>query len=188
MQKILILYKSKYGATKKYVDMLCQNLTPPDYQCTATDTRNYRQLNLGEYDWIIFAGGLYARSIAGIDILRDNYQYFAKKNIIIFCVGISEFNEDFCQDIRHHNLKGPLRNIPMFYGRGEWNESVLTVKDRFLCMTMRGLVAKRDPEAIEPWMTCLLRGPEESCSYVDPSYLEAITKYIKLKNVKQRHK
>ncbi len=53
--KTLILYKSKYGATKKYVDMLKDEL-----DCDIQKTDDFKKAEAEQYDCIIFAGGIYA--------------------------------------------------------------------------------------------------------------------------------
>lgn len=49
MGKILVLYKSKYGATKKYADMLKDELS-----CDILAVNDYRKAVLDEYDWVHF--------------------------------------------------------------------------------------------------------------------------------------
>ena len=53
MNDVLVLYKSKYGATKKYVDMLKKEL-----DCDVYEMNTYNEKNLEKYDWIIFASGI----------------------------------------------------------------------------------------------------------------------------------
>ena len=88
MTKILILYKSKYGATKKYVDMLSA-----EFPCDIYELKSYKGNDFSQYDWIIFAGGIYASGISGLNTLRKNYRNIPHKKMIIFCVGASPFDE-----------------------------------------------------------------------------------------------
>ena len=59
MSRGIILYQSKYGATKKYVDWLVEELGY-DY----AETKNSKVANLLNYDVIILGGGVYASGIA----------------------------------------------------------------------------------------------------------------------------
>ena len=59
-------------------------------------------------------------------------------------------------DIKDHNLKNDLQNIPAFYGRGAWDEENMTLKDRALCKLLQKAVAKKPPDTYEPWMQALM--------------------------------
>lgn len=48
--KVVVLYKSKYGAAKKYVEILKEMLP-----CDAFEAKNYRDVALAAYDWILFS-------------------------------------------------------------------------------------------------------------------------------------
>ena len=67
MSRGIILYQSKYGATKKYVDWLVEELGY-DY----AETKNSKVANLLNYDVIILGGGVYASGIAGLQFLKKN--------------------------------------------------------------------------------------------------------------------
>ena len=51
-EHILILYKSKYGATKKFVDMLSA-----EFPCDIYEQKSYKGNDFSQYDWIIFCVG-----------------------------------------------------------------------------------------------------------------------------------
>ena len=99
MNKGLILYKSKYGATKKYVDMLSEEL-----DCDIVEIGNHSKVVFKQYSWIVFTGGIYASGISSLDVLRKSYQQI-KSTIAIFCVGASPFDEKAFEEIKNHNLK-----------------------------------------------------------------------------------
>lgn len=67
MSRGIILYQSKYGATKKYVDWLVEELGY-DY----VETKDAKVANLLNYDVIILGGGVYASGIAGLQFLKKN--------------------------------------------------------------------------------------------------------------------
>lgn len=182
MDKILILYKSKYGATKEYVDMLCQ-----EFDCDVSDAKSFRQVDLDNYNWVIFAGGLYANSMAGLDILEKNFSMFENKNLALFCVGASPCNEKSCLEIRHHNLRGNLKNLPMFYGRGRWNEDILNLKDRFFIGSLRKFIDKKPTDSVPAWLQDLLNSDHITSDWIDRAYLTPLIKYIKLKNANKKY-
>ena len=67
MSRGIILYQSKYGATKKYVDWLVEELGY-DY----IETKEAKVAKLLNYDVIILGGGVYASGIAGLQFLKKN--------------------------------------------------------------------------------------------------------------------
>ena len=82
MSKILIMYQSKYGATKKYAEWLSEDLS-----CDLIETKKADINKIKEYDTIILGGGIYASGIAGISFLKKNYEKLADKKIVVFAVG-----------------------------------------------------------------------------------------------------
>lgn len=48
-------------------------------------------------------------------------------------MGASSFDEKALEEVKSHNLKENLKEIPLFYARGAWNENTMTFRDRTLC-------------------------------------------------------
>lgn len=173
MDRGLVLYKSKYGATKKYADMLQAEL-----RCDLGETRRIREFALEAYDWIVFAGGIYASGIAGLDALRKVYPQIKRQKIAVFCVGAAPFDEKAFAEVKAHNLKGNLDGIPVFYGRGAWDEGKMTWRDRTLCKMLQKAVAKKALEDQEPWMTGLLSAAGQKADWTDRAYLLPLLAYL----------
>ena len=173
MNPILILYRSKYGATKRYAELLKEEI-----DCNVFDVKDFRKSDLKNYDRIIFAGAIYASGISGLNFLRQNYKDLRDKKTAVFCVGASPLDETALSGIKEHNLKGELKNIPLFYGRGAWDEESMTFKDRTLCKMLQKMVSKQDPESCEPWMKALLSAVGQKCDWTDRKYLIPLIEYI----------
>ena len=67
MSKGIILYQSKYGATKKYAEWLVEKT---GYDCV--ETKSVKAAHLQKYDVIVLGGGVYASGIAGLHFLKKN--------------------------------------------------------------------------------------------------------------------
>ena len=67
MSELLVLYKSKYGSTKRYVQWLQQ-----ETGCDVFRAEEYKNGDFSEYSTVIFAGGIYAGGIAGLSVLKKN--------------------------------------------------------------------------------------------------------------------
>lgn len=173
MSKGIILYQSKYGATKKYAEWLSQET---GYDCV--ETKVAKAANLQNYDVIILGGGVYASGIAGLQFLKKNIKQLSNKKTAVFAVGASPYDEKAILQIRELHFKSELNNIPLFYCRGAWNEEKMKFADRTLCKLLQKAVAKQNPEEYEPWQKALMCAVGQKCDWTDKSYLEPLLKYI----------
>lgn len=170
----IILYQSKYGATKRYTDWLSEET---GFQCIETRKADINKIIA--YDIIILGGGIYASGIAGLSFLKKNIHLLAGKKIIVFCCGASPYEENAFQLIREHNLKDNLSDLPLFYCRGTWNMDTMSFRDRTLCTLLRKAVAKKDPSDYEIWEKALMAAGDDKCDWTDKKYIEPILEYIK---------
>lgn len=173
MPQSLVLYQSKYGATKQYAHMLQEALS-----CDILEITHYATTICENYDQLIFAGGIYAGGIAGIHTLRKHYPKLQHKKIAILCVGASPQDPKAIGELKKSNLKDDLKDIPLFYARGAWNESIMTFKDRTLCKLLKKMITKQDPASYEPWMKALLSAQGQVCDWTDKKYLIPLLEYI----------
>lgn len=175
MKQGIIIYKSKYGASKKYACWL-QEMTGFDLREASKDSWKLA----ASYETILFCGGIYASGIAGLSALKKHWTVWKGKKLLILCVGASPYDEAAFQQIRSHNLTGDLRDIPLFYGRGAWDESRMTFPDRTLCKMLQKSLAKKDPDTWEPWMKALLGSAGQVCDWTDPKYLAPLLDCLKV--------
>lgn len=169
----LILYRSKYGATKKYADWLGEKTgftVLPAKEATKTEIANGEPL--------ILCGAIYASGISGLSVLRKNQALLAGKKVAIFCVGASPYDEKALEDVKKNNLRDDLGGIPLFYGRGAWDEGAMTAVDRTLCKMLQKSLAKKDPSEYEPWMRALMSAAGKSCDWTDPVYLQPLLTWL----------
>ena len=82
--KGIIIYKSKYGSTKKYAEWL-KDAT--GYDCVATKDADTGKLS--SYDTIIFMGGVYAKGIACTSFMKKVISRIKDKKIAVFICAAS---------------------------------------------------------------------------------------------------
>ena len=167
--KILVLYKSKYGASKKYALMLKEELS-----CDVYRIEDSKQAELKKYDCIIFVGGIYAGGIAGLNHFRKIQKERQNTKAAILCVGASPYDKKAMDEMTKRISTGELRNIPLFYGRGVWDESKMSFKDRTLCGMLKKALSKQDPDTYEPWGKALMEASGQSCDWTDKEYLKPL--------------
>lgn len=173
MKQGIIVYQSKYGATKKYADWLREQTS---FDSIKTPKAVLNQV--AQYDTIILCGGIYASGIAGLSFLKKNISKLKDKKIGILCVGASPYDENAFHEIKAHNLKDELKDIPLFYARGAWDESKMTFTDRTLCRLLQKSVAKKDPSTYEPWMKAFMCAAGQTCDWTDKKYLAPLLEYL----------
>lgn len=162
----IIIYQSKYGATKKYADWISEE--------TGFKCQEIKKTDIGEiikYDTIILGGGIYASGIAGLSFLRKYMEQLQGKKILIFCDGASPYNEEMFQKIIEHNMKDRLEGIPCFYFRGAWDMEGMSFIDYNLCKMLIKSVGIKEEEMLTE---------AENCKYdwTDKKYIAPVLKEV----------
>ena len=171
--KGIILYASKYGATKRYAEWLAEKT---GFDCV--ETKKAKIEDVKQYDTILLGGGIYASGIAGLSFLKKNMAQLREKKVIVFCDGASPYEERAFQQIVAHNLKDSLAGLPCFYCRGAWDPDAMSLADRTLCRMLQKAVAKKKPEDCEIWEKALLEAGDQKHDWTDRSYLAPILEAI----------
>ncbi len=169
----IIIYQSKYGATKRYAGWLSEET---GFGCIETKKADIKEVT--KYDTIVLGGGIYAMGIAGLSFIKKNIGKLYGKKIAVFCCGASPYDESAIQQIKDHNLKDQLSGIPLFYCRGSWNMDSMSFKDRTLCNMLRKAVSKKDPADYELWEKALMAAGDNKCDWTDRKYIGPIIGYI----------
>jgi len=81
VSKIVVIYKSKYGATKRYAEWISESLNAPLFEST-----DIKQSQLNDYDVVVYGGGLYASGIDGVKAVTENFC----KTLVLFTVGLAD--------------------------------------------------------------------------------------------------
>lgn len=141
MNKIVVIYESKYGYTRRYAQWIAEELACPVFK-----RRNFRPRNFSQYDVVIYGGGLYAGGISGIRLLTRNQVVLSGKQIILFTCGLADTdNPKNIANIRSSlsdTLPGELlEQIRCFHLRGGIDYSSLSFVHRammsMLCKMLR---------------------------------------------------
>ncbi|MGI6691457.1 MAG: flavodoxin [Clostridiales bacterium] len=171
--KGIVLYQSKYSATKKYAHWLAED--------TGFAVMEVKQAGIEDvrgYDVLILGGGIYASGIAGLSFLKKHVDALEDKTLLVFCVGASPYDEEAFRTIVAHNLKDELSGIPCFYCRGAWNLEKMNLIDRTMCKLLRKMIAKKDPATYEVWEKALMAAGDQSCDWTDRKYIAPMIEYL----------
>lgn len=95
MNRIAVIYYSKYGTTRQYARWICDAVGGDLF-----DARKTKLKDLSDYDIVVYGGGIYSGGIKGIELITKNwYKGLSEKKVICFGVGImidKEENREQC--------------------------------------------------------------------------------------------
>ena len=85
----IILYQSKYGATKKYAEWLAEETGFP-----VLEVKKAKIEDVVKYDVLVLGGGVYASGITGLSFIKNHFKVLKDKKLLVFCVAASPYNEE----------------------------------------------------------------------------------------------
>ena len=166
----IVIYKSKYGATKKYAEWISEAI---GFECVSVQDADINKVV--EFDTVILGGGIYAGGIAIVPFLKKNYSKLKDKKIIVYTCGASPYDEKSVNEVIDKNMKDELKGIPVYYCRGGFDFKNMTFMDKTLCKMLRKALSKKDPKDYEVWEEALMSvGENESGDWTDKANLEPL--------------
>ena len=168
--KGIVIYKSKYGSSKKYAEWISEATGFPYVSVKEADISK-----AAECDVIIIGGGIYASGIACTSFLKKNIGKLKGKKIIVYTCGASPYDEKSVNAIIEKNMTDGLDGIPVYYCRGSFDMKEMSFADRTLCGMLRKSLVKKDPKDLEVWESALMEATDnEAHDWTDKSYIEPI--------------
>ncbi|AGB40989.1 flavodoxin [Halobacteroides halobius DSM 5150] len=144
-QKVIVVYKSKYGSTKCYAEWIAQAVKGDLFESSEV-----KSADLFKYDTIIFGGGLYAVGIIGVDIIKNNFEQLKDKKLIVYAVGASSGKEEDKNNVLNNNFTAKMKEkIDFFMLRGAFNRKRLNLIDRFLMWILKLKLKSKDPKELK---------------------------------------
>ena len=172
MKQGIVLYRSKYGSTRKYAGWLQEAL---GYDCEEASGAALRRASA--YDTVVFCGAVYASGIKGLALLKKNMRALRGKRLAVLCVGASPYDEAAFTALRQRHFGGELESVPVYYARGAWDTDAMTAVDRTLCNMLKKSLAKRALATYEPWMQALMSVQDGKADWTEKAYLAPLIAY-----------
>lgn len=174
MERTVVIYKSKYGATEQYARWIAEEL-----ECDLVRQEDFKARDFDKYDNIIFGGGLRAGGIKGFELIRKNRHRLAEKKVVVFVVGLSVDNKDNRMEVRDINLDKPeLKALTLYYCKGSFRPEAVTGIDKGIikvCISMLEGDRNTGTEAQKQ----LYKDMTEGADYIDRKYIEPIVAEFK---------
>lgn len=143
MKNAAVIYKSRYGSTKRYAEWIAETLGSDLYE-----ESDIGGTGLAGYSTIIFGGGLYASGINGISLITKNYEALKGKNLIVFTVGLaSPEDTSIYRPIIEKNIPEEMRGgIKFFHLRGGIDYRELNLVHKGMMAMLKKMVEKKKEE------------------------------------------
>lgn len=90
MTKTAIIFKSKYGTTKKYAQHLAEELSCELFDGKKLKAKDLANTSITNSSTIIYLGALYAGGVAGIKLITESFDTLRDKNLIICTCGLAD--------------------------------------------------------------------------------------------------
>lgn len=173
-EKIAIIYKSKYGSTKRYAGWIAIRLDADLYEVS-----DIRPKDLDDYDIIIYGGGLYIGNINGVKFITKNYDRIKNKKIIIFSVGMESDNNDLNNRIIDKNFdKELIKNIKLFNFRGAFDYRQLNLIDKLLMKGLRNSISQKSIRDLTEDDKRILEGFEQLIDLCDKKSIDILVESV----------
>ena len=177
MSKVLIIYYSVYGTTKKYAEWIAQELNGE-----TCDIKNVNPHSLGNYNIIVLGSGLYAGVIQGINIIVKNYNVLKDKKLILYTCGLADYKktENINNVKKRIEKKIPenIRNsIKIFYLRGGINYKELNLKHKIMMWFMKKMIMKKDSKKMDEEDKEFLESYGKKIDFIDKNNIAEIITY-----------
>lgn len=177
MERTVVIYKSKYGATQKYAQWIGEELC-----CPVFSIDDFSKARLADYDNIIYGGGVQAGGIKEFDRFKKWIKPLVgqpEKKIVVFAVGLNLDNADGRMQLRDINFdKGVFRQLTCYYMGGAFDPARIKGIDKALIGMVRKMLTDKGLNMNEDERVLLGR-IEGGCDLVSREQVEPIIREFK---------
>lgn len=176
MKKTLVLYKSKYGATKKYAHWIGNALNCLTLSIDDIDA----ELILSDFDTLIIGGGIYATEISSLSFIKSHYKSLKNKKLIFFGVGAVENTPSTVDYLTGKNFNNLFEDVPFFYFRGGWQLSQMSYKDKTLVQLLFKSAIKKEDCHMAAWEKVLVHNHTENADWTNIKSISPLVNHVEM--------
>lgn len=139
-KKILLVYKSRTGFTKRYAELIAEELP-----CTLMDLKEFHENDLAKFDTLIYGGRFHAGRVDGLEKIKKLVKETKIKNFIVFATGATPnkagaiIDEAWAQNFTNSELE----SIPHFYMQSGLNYERMSFPDRLMMKAFAAIMKKK---------------------------------------------
>lgn len=171
MSKIAVIYKSKYGATKRYAKWIAEAL-----DASLFEHSEIKPQQLSNYDVVIYGGGLYAGGINGVKLVTKN----PCKSLVLFTVGVADpQNTDYSPILNKTLSSEQLSKVTVFHLRGGINYEKLNLAHKGIMAVVKKLIEKKPVNKRESDDIGILETYGKNVDFTDKKMIEPLVEHVK---------
>lgn len=126
VESILLVYKTRTGFTKKYVDWITE-----DIACRTVPLEQINNVDINNYYIIIYGAGMHAGRIQGLKEFKKKASSLGGKRLVVFATGGAPNTEEIFSKIKTDNFsENELNNIHFFYFQSGINYEQMGLADK----------------------------------------------------------
>jgi flavodoxin len=175
MEKIAVIYKSKYGSTERYARWIAEEAGADLFK-----TSEVSPAKLNGYDVLVFGGGLYAVNLLGITFIKNNYEKFKDKKLVVFSVGAAPESQKALDSVKDKNFSTEMqRNIRFFHLRGALNYDKMSPKHKFMMRMLKKMLGSKKPEELNEDERGIMETFGQNTDFVNKDSIAPIVEYLR---------
>ena len=168
MKKLIVLYRSKTGFSKRYAEWIAEDLA-----CECRPIKGVRLNDLNEFGLVIYGAGIYSGMIAGAGRIKHWMEQTPNKTWVVFATGATPPKAGYEELIQKTNFRqGEARPARFFYLLAGIDYQKMGLFDRLLMAFFSRMEAKKHAGA---------PAKPTSIDLSNRSYLENLLRYARLK-------
>lgn len=173
MKNTLVIYHSRYGATKSYVEELCK-----DINIESVEAKKCTKNHILNHDTLVIAGSIQISKLKVLNILSKYTKYLYGKDVYLLAVGLNEDIEEAIQDIKkQHDQLSEFHLKDIFYCPGKLNVNEMKWIHRKLFGFVSSALKKQ--KDISPSDQKFLAAIENTVDYRNMTYLDPIKEALR---------
>ena len=148
MEKVVVIYDSKYGSTERYARWIAEELS-----CPLKKRAEAGKDDLKNYDVIVYGGGLYAGGVSGIRLLTGSDKLLENKKVILFTCGLADPSDP--ENVKHIQeslgkvlTPDMMERFRIFHLRGGIDYGKLSLVHRSMMGMLVRMMKKKDPSEL----------------------------------------
>lgn len=169
MKKIIVLYRSKTGFSKRYAEWIAEDLA-----CECRPVKSVKQDDLKNYKLVIYGAGVYSGMIGGLGKIKSWMEKSPEKTWIVFATGAAPHDDGYEEMIFKTNFrKGESRPSHFYYFLSGINYENMGFFNRVLMNFFSGMASKKNGTTQSAKQT--------SVDLANRHYIADLLSYVRLK-------
>jgi len=172
MESILLVYKSKTGFTKKYVDWITKTIT-----CQTIPFDQINNVDMNDYEVIIYGAGIKAGHIQGLKEFKKKALDLVSKRIVVFATGGAPSDEEIVSKIKMNNFSADeINSIKFFYFQSGLNYEKMGLSGKAMMSIYKKILElKNNKSAVEDGTS---KAISNSYDHSSSEYITPMIEYV----------